>query len=189
MRYGPCSERPTSYNVTMFRMREARRCLRLHEQPLLANTTMASRAHRLERDAPTEFAVLSFPDHAEAAPAQLADERIFALGHSSRAGDGAALQGIAASAGEYVGVAHVVHGEEEFGKLRVGDVLVCNVTSPVWSLLFPTIGALVTDVGGILSHPAIIAREYRIPAVVATGRATHVLSDGQGCASTERAAR
>jgi pyruvate,water dikinase len=58
-------------------------------------------------------------------------------------------------------------------------VLVCPVTSPVWSILFPSIGALVTDVGGTLSHPAIIAREYRVPAVVATQVATSRLRDGQ----------
>ena len=46
-------------------------------------------------------------------------------------------------------------------------------------MLFPHVGALVTDAGGVLSHPAIIAREYRIPAVVATGNGTAVLKDGQ----------
>jgi phosphoenolpyruvate synthase/pyruvate phosphate dikinase len=58
-------------------------------------------------------------------------------------------------------------------------VLICPITSPVWSMLFPSIGALVTDSGGMLSHSAIIAREYRIPAVVATGNATDLLVDGQ----------
>jgi phosphoenolpyruvate synthase/pyruvate phosphate dikinase len=67
----------------------------------------------------------------------------------------------------------------QFGKLRPGDVLVCPITSPVWSVLFLTIGALVTDTGGILSHPAIIAREHRVPAVVATGNATGLLHDDQ----------
>jgi pyruvate,water dikinase len=69
--------------------------------------------------------------------------------------------------------------EEEIGKLQPGDVLVCPITSPVWSILFPSVGALVTDSGGILSHPAIIAREYRVPAVVALGNATSILQDGQ----------
>jgi pyruvate,water dikinase len=69
--------------------------------------------------------------------------------------------------------------ESEFGKLRPGDVLVCPVTSPVWSVLFPSVGALVTDTGGLLSHPAIIAREYAVPAVVATGNATALLGDDQ----------
>jgi pyruvate,water dikinase len=69
--------------------------------------------------------------------------------------------------------------ETEFDKIRAGDVLVCPVTSPVWSVLFPSVGALVTNSGGILSHPAIIAREYGIPAVVATANATATLKDGQ----------
>ena len=70
-------------------------------------------------------------------------------------------------------------GEAEFQKVQAGDVLVCPVTSPVWSLFFPSIGALVTETGGVLSHSAIIAREYGIPAVVATGNATAVLREGQ----------
>jgi pyruvate,water dikinase len=49
----------------------------------------------------------------------------------------------------------------------------------VWSILFTKVGALVTDSGGILSHPAIIAREYGIPAVVATGNGTEIIPDGQ----------
>jgi len=72
-----------------------------------------------------------------------------------------------------------VMGEHEFGKIRPGDVVVCKVTSPAWALVFPNLGALVTDEGGILSHPAIIAREHGIPAVVGTGHATRVLRDGQ----------
>jgi pyruvate,water dikinase len=73
----------------------------------------------------------------------------------------------------------VIHNEDEFDKLQPGDVLVCPITSPMWSVLFPSVGALVTDSGGILCHPAIIAREYGIPAVVATGNATSVIRDGQ----------
>ena len=56
--------------------------------------------------------------------------------------------------------------------------MVCPATSPAWSVVFPSIGALITDSGGILSHPAIIAREHRIPAIVGTGNATHLLKDG-----------
>ena len=92
---------------------------------------------------------------------------------------GAPLRGIAASAGRYTGPARVIRGEAEFARIQVGDVLVCSITSPVWSVLFPSIGAMVTDTGGLLSHPAIIAREYRLPAVVATGHATRLLRDGQ----------
>jgi pyruvate,water dikinase len=69
--------------------------------------------------------------------------------------------------------------EHQFANIRGGDVVVCPVTSPAWSVVFPSMGALVTDSGGILSHPAIIAREHRIPAVVGTGNATNTLQDGQ----------
>ena len=89
------------------------------------------------------------------------------------------IQGTPVSAGSYAGPVRVVMDESEFSKIEAGDVLVCPITSPVWSVVFPSIGALVTDTGGILSHPAIIAREYRIPAVVATGNATELLRDGQ----------
>lgn len=89
------------------------------------------------------------------------------------------MQGIAASKGTYTGRVRVIRDESEFPKIQPGDVMVCQITSPVWSMLFPTIGALVTDSGGLLSHSAIIAREYRIPAVVATGNATALLRDGQ----------
>lgn len=92
---------------------------------------------------------------------------------------GSTISGIPAAPGQYTGPVRVVADESEFSKIRAGDVLVCTSTSPVWSVLFPSIGALVTDVGGILSHPAIIAREYCVPAVVATENATKLLHDGQ----------
>jgi phosphohistidine swiveling domain-containing protein len=107
-------------------------------------------------------------------------ERTFAPAASNKKQtDGSALSGIAASAGQYTGPVRVIRDETEFGKIRPGDVLVCPITSPVWSILFASVGALVTDTGGILSHSAIIAREYRIPAVVATGNATELLRDGE----------
>lgn len=93
--------------------------------------------------------------------------------------DEPALRGIAASPGTYTGPVRVVMDESDFHKLQPGDVMVCPTTSPVWSVLFPVIGALITEAGGVLSHPAIIAREYQIPAVVATGVATTRLHDGQ----------
>jgi rifampicin phosphotransferase len=103
------------------------------------------------------------------------------IGPEARAQRGAngAVTGIPASPGSYTGPVRVIRSEAEFDRLRAGDVLVCPVTSPVWSVLFPSIGALVTDNGGVLSHPAIIAREYGVPAVVATESGTSVLRDGQ----------
>ena len=66
----------------------------------------------------------------------------------------------------------------DFEKVTPGDVLVCPITSPVWSMVFPAIGALVCNAGGPLSHPAIIAREFAIPAVVGTKSGTTELVDG-----------
>jgi phosphohistidine swiveling domain-containing protein len=88
------------------------------------------------------------------------------------------LTGVAGSPGTYRGPVRVIKSENEFDKLQAGDVLVCPATRPSWSVLFPSVGAIVTDAGGALSHPAIIAREHRVPAVVATGFATSTLRDG-----------
>ncbi|MEV6846588.1 PEP/pyruvate-binding domain-containing protein [Actinoplanes sp. NPDC051411] len=93
--------------------------------------------------------------------------------------DGEGLTGLAASAGRYTGPVRVVRGIGEFGKLRRGDVLVCPETTAQWSIVFVMVGALITDQGSLLSHPAIIAREYGVPAVLATGTATTTLRDGQ----------
>jgi phosphohistidine swiveling domain-containing protein len=92
---------------------------------------------------------------------------------------GETLSGIPASAGQYIGPVRIIKDESQFHKIQPGDVMVCPMTSPVWSVLFPSIGALVTDSGGLLSHPAIIAREYRLPAVVATGNGTSLFRDGE----------
>jgi rifampicin phosphotransferase len=91
----------------------------------------------------------------------------------------ALVAGVAGSPGSHTGAVRIIRGEAEFGRLRPGDVLVCPTTSPVWSVLFGQAGALVTDQGGLLSHPAVIAREHHIPAVLATGDATRRLRDGQ----------
>lgn len=101
------------------------------------------------------------------------------FGEPPGARDQSVVAGTPGSSGRYTGTVRVVMGEHEFGKIRGGDVVVCPVTSPAWSVVFPSMGALVTDMGGILSHPAIIAREHGIPAVVSTGNATSVLRDGQ----------
>jgi rifampicin phosphotransferase len=105
-------------------------------------------------------------------------DRVFAM-EAQGGSEESILTGIGASPGRYTGTVRVIRSEAEFDRLRNGDVLVCPVTSPVWSVLFPSVGALVTDSGGVLSHPAIIAREFRVPAVVATHAGTTQLHDGQ----------
>lgn len=105
--------------------------------------------------------------------------RLWAGGMPPQAGSDGLLRGTAASPGQYTGPARIISCTAEFGKIRHGDVLVCPATTAQWAVLFPSIGALVADKGGLLSHPAVIAREYGVPAVVATGTAMCVLRDDQ----------
>jgi pyruvate,water dikinase len=89
------------------------------------------------------------------------------------------LSGVGGSPGRVQGPARIVRGPEDFSKLRPGDILVAPLTTPVWTPLFGIAKGLVADVGGLLSHGAIVAREYGIPAVMGTQVATRLLSDGQ----------
>ena len=89
------------------------------------------------------------------------------------------LRGVPASSGATRGPAKILRSLAEAGKLQPGDILVAEATVPPWTPLFATAAAVVTDVGGVLSHGAIVAREYCIPAVVGTGMATTVIHDGQ----------
>jgi pyruvate,water dikinase len=88
------------------------------------------------------------------------------------------VKGIAGSAGVARGVAKVVRSLAEASKLQPGDIMVCEMTTPPWTPLFSTIAALVADTGGVLSHCALVAREYRLPAVVGTQVGTQVIRDG-----------
>ncbi|MFQ5942292.1 MAG: PEP/pyruvate-binding domain-containing protein [Anaerolineales bacterium] len=89
------------------------------------------------------------------------------------------LQGISGSPGVVSGPARVIRGPDEFSTLEKGEILVAPLTNPVWTPLFAIAGAVITEVGGILSHGAIVAREYGIPAVMSVPGATRALSDGQ----------
>lgn len=89
------------------------------------------------------------------------------------------VKGLGASAGVYEGVARVVESPEQFDEVKKGEVLVCKMTSPSWVVLFTKIGGLVTDSGGALSHPAVVSREFGIPAVVGTRTATQTIKTGQ----------
>ena len=93
-------------------------------------------------------------------------------------GDGETLRGISGSAGRAEGKVCVVLSPSDFAKLQKGDILVCRYTDPEWTPLFALAAAVVSDTGGVLSHAAIVAREYKIPAVLAVGNATTVLQDG-----------
>jgi pyruvate,water dikinase len=89
------------------------------------------------------------------------------------------IRGFAASSGVVEGTARVVKSVEEIGRIREGDVLVCQVTNPTWAPIFQKIAGAVSDIGGSMSHAAIVAREFGLPAVVGTGTATSRIRDGQ----------
>ena len=89
-----------------------------------------------------------------------------------------ALVGLPVSAGTIVGRARVIHDMSE-ADLEQGDILVTPYTDPSWSPLFVAIAGLVTEVGGLMTHGAVIAREYGLPAVVGVERATRLIRDGQ----------
>ena len=88
------------------------------------------------------------------------------------------VTGIGASPGVVEGIARVVLREDQFDDVRAGDVLVCQMTNPAWVVLFTKIVGLVTDAGGTVSHPAVLSREFGIPAVVGTSVATHTIKNG-----------
>jgi pyruvate,water dikinase len=88
------------------------------------------------------------------------------------------VQGVGASAGVYEGRARLISGPGDFELIEHGDVLIAALTTPAYNVVLPLVGALVTDRGGILSHPAIVAREFNIPAVVGTGNATALIRNG-----------
>lgn len=98
---------------------------------------------------------------------------------AENAGETKELKGFAASRGVVEGIARVVKSVDEISRLRDGDILVCQVTNPTWSPIFRKIAAAVSDIGGSMSHAAIVAREYGLPAVVGTGTATRRIRDGQ----------
>jgi pyruvate,water dikinase len=89
------------------------------------------------------------------------------------------LQGIAGSPGVITGLARVIRDPDQFGTLQKGEILVAPLTNPVWTPLFAIASGIITEVGGILSHGAIVAREYGIPAVMSIPGATQSISDGQ----------
>jgi pyruvate,water dikinase len=88
------------------------------------------------------------------------------------------LRGLAASRGVYEGPARRVSHPSEFDRILRGDVLVTESTTEAFNILLPLLGAIVTDSGGLLSHSAIVAREYGIPGVVGTREATERIADG-----------
>ena len=100
------------------------------------------------------------------------------FGSSEAQHDEELLRGLAASKGVYEGPARLINGPSEFDRIVKGDILVTASTTEAFNILLPLLGAIVTDSGGLLSHSAIVAREYGIPGVVGTREATQRIADG-----------
>ena len=144
------------------------------------------RATRTAKDAPATLGPPPPPppDPSSLPPAvsRLMRATIIALGalfgSSEAQHDTDLLRGLAASPGIYEGPARLVSGPAEFNRIVQGDILVTVSTSEAFNILLPLLGAIVTDSGGLLSHSAIVAREYGIPGVVGTRDATERIPDG-----------
>ena len=93
-------------------------------------------------------------------------------------GDPNQLKGMAASPGVVEGKARVIMGPEQLDQLQQGEILVAPVTAPSWGPVFGKISATVTDIGGMMSHAAIVCREYGLPAVTGTGSASTKIKTG-----------
>jgi rifampicin phosphotransferase len=166
---------------------EVRDALKGQETALLAGHARRRRAEALwtlEHPGPDEFGTEApFPDLRGLPDAlrEVNEAMLWALKRirATAPANEDVITGVPASPGHYQGTARVVFSERDFHRVQAGDVLVCPSTSSSWAVLFGSVGALVTDQGGSLSHPAIIAREHGIPAVVATVRATREIRDGQ----------
>src|ERR671911_649693 len=104
----------------------------------------------------------AFPEKLERKPPESAEE----------------VPGLAASSGVVEGTARVVLSPEEFDAVQRDEIVVCRMTSPAWVVLFTKISGLVTDAGGMASHPAVVSREFGIPAVVGTSDATRRIKTG-----------
>lgn len=100
-----------------------------------------------------------------------------------------AINGVAAAPGVVEGIVRVIQTEKDLDTVLADEVLVCPTTAPSWASVFSRISAVVADAGGMMSHAAIVCREYDVPAVVGTGHATSVLKTGQRVRVDGRAGR
>ena len=88
------------------------------------------------------------------------------------------IEGIGVSPGVIEATAKVVASPAEFDEVKPGDILVCQMTNPAWTPLFAILGGIVCDAGGMVAHPAVMAREFGIPGVTGTGVATREIKTG-----------
>lgn len=128
---------------------------------------------RERNEAYREYALQEMPEFF-ADPGIIAD-----LPPASAAERPSVLKGLAVSHGTVKGTARVILDIGEISHLRPGDILVTDHTDPGWTPVFVTVGGVVTNIGGLLSHAAIVAREYGLPAVANVKEATRFIKDGQ----------
>ena len=155
-------------DVWMLEREELRRAL---VEPVELRSLVIRRREELERGK-VEGAKQYLGEPPEARERHPALEKFYGSGGSDLAGAGA-------SAGIAVGTARVVTGVEDFRSVQRGDILVTTTTTPAWTPLFPSLAGLVTESGGILSHAAVVAREYGLPAVVGAAGATSAIPEGR----------
>jgi len=93
--------------------------------------------------------------------------------------EGAIIKGHAASPGSVQGLARIILSVEELDEIKDGEIMVCPITTPSWTPIFSRLKAVVANVGGMMSHAAIVCREYGLPAVMGTGFATQLIKTGQ----------
>ena len=141
--------------------------------PGLARAVIAGRRAEMER-----FRAMTPPDVLGARPTTRTPREAIRVGMDS-SGPLTRLRGHPCSAGTVRGIARIVSSLSQAGTLQPGDVLVTEQLSPSWTPLFATASAVVAERGGVLSHAAVVAREYGIPAVLGVGAATSVIHDGQ----------
>ena len=169
---GAVSDRDDAFFLTVGEAQEAV----LDPQPKWSDTVASRRAEmsRWSRVVPPQFLGTRPPP----GPRQDVVDRFWGLDREPSR-DPKVITGHGASAGVLTGTAKVVRSLGEADKLDQGDILVCEMTMPPWTPLFSIVGAVVADSGGVLSHCAIVAREYGIPCVTGTRVGTQRIKDGQ----------
>jgi phosphohistidine swiveling domain-containing protein len=132
---------------------------------------------RQRRDLHVRQLALEAPHALGQPPEESSDSRFDVVRTTST--DAGKLQGIGASAGLARGPARVTLSPADFARVQAGDIIVCPSSNPSWVPLFAIAAGLVTNTGGVLSHAAVVAREFGLPAVVGAGDATTRIADGR----------
>jgi pyruvate,water dikinase len=144
----------------------------LTQSQLPTNMRTIADERRAQRE---EFKRHDIPTHWEGVPTPF---ELAPLGTGSEAANaGGVVKGIGASGGVIEGPVRIVH-DPAFSEIEPDEILVCVTTDPSWAAVLYVSSALVTDIGGLLSHAAVVAREIGVPCVVGTGNGTKVLKNG-----------